>query len=65
MTNYDKIARRAYELWENEGRPQGKDTAHWLQAEAEIRHQEFRRDLKNRSSGEEMDSRRGRRVFAA
>ena len=30
------IQRRAYELWESEGRPAGRDQAHWLQAESEI-----------------------------
>ena len=30
------IQRRAYELWESEGRPTGRDQAHWLQAESEI-----------------------------
>jgi hypothetical protein len=30
------IQRRAYELWESEGRPTGRDWAHWLQAESEI-----------------------------
>jgi hypothetical protein len=30
------IQRRAYELWESEGRPTGRDQAHWLQAEGEI-----------------------------
>jgi hypothetical protein len=29
---------RAYEIWESEGRPHGRDTAHWLLAEAELRH---------------------------
>jgi hypothetical protein len=33
----DQIARRAYELWERDGRPEGKATDHWLQAEAMIR----------------------------
>jgi hypothetical protein len=32
----EKIRQRAYELWEQEGRPGGRDRAHWLQAEAEI-----------------------------
>ena len=32
----DAIARRAYELWENEGRPEGSDLWHWLQAESEV-----------------------------
>jgi hypothetical protein len=31
-----RIQQRAYELWENEGRPQGREHAHWQQAEREI-----------------------------
>lgn len=30
------IAGRAYHIWEREGRPQGQDLDHWLQAEREI-----------------------------
>jgi hypothetical protein len=30
------IRERAYEIWEQEGRPDGKDLDHWLRAEAEI-----------------------------
>jgi len=30
------IAERAYELWENQGRPQGCDLSNWRQAEQEI-----------------------------
>ena len=30
------IHRRAYELWESEGRPHGRDKAHWFLAEAEV-----------------------------
>ena len=33
----DTISRRAYELWEQEGRPEGCDLRHWLQAEQECR----------------------------
>jgi len=29
------IAKRAYEIWETSGRPEGRDTEHWLQAEKE------------------------------
>jgi hypothetical protein len=32
----DTISRRAYELWEQEGRPEGADMRHWLQAEQEL-----------------------------
>jgi hypothetical protein len=31
-----QIAKRAYALWEQEGRPDGRDLDHWLQAEAEL-----------------------------
>jgi hypothetical protein len=30
------IRRCAYELWEQDGRPDGRDYAHWQQAEREI-----------------------------
>ena len=30
------VARRAYEIWEREGRPHGHDWDHWLAAEREI-----------------------------
>ena len=37
-TDYlEKIRRRAYELWEQEGRPEGRAAAHWAQAEHELR----------------------------
>lgn len=32
----DAISRRAYELWEQEGRPEGSDLRHWLLAEQEL-----------------------------
>lgn len=32
----DLISLRAYQLWESEGRPHGRDLAHWLQAEREL-----------------------------
>lgn len=32
----DAISRRAYEIWEQEGRPEGGDLRHWLQAEQEL-----------------------------
>lgn len=34
---YGEIARRAYSLWEVEGRPIGRELDHWLRAEAEVR----------------------------
>ena len=35
-TVQERIQRRAYELWESEGRPEGRERAHWHQAELEI-----------------------------
>jgi Protein of unknown function (DUF2934) len=32
----ERIQRRAYELWEIEGRPEGRAQVHWRQAELEI-----------------------------
>lgn len=29
------VRERAYQLWVQEGRPHGRDVAHWLQAEKE------------------------------
>jgi hypothetical protein len=30
------VAQRAYEIFEREGRPHGRDVEHWLRAEAEL-----------------------------
>ena len=30
------VAVRAYEIWEQSGRPDGEQLSHWLQAEAEV-----------------------------
>jgi hypothetical protein len=36
---YDQIAKRAYEIWKEEGQPAGQDAQHWLRAEDELRQQ--------------------------
>ena len=33
-TTRENIALAAYSIWEQEGRPEGRDVGHWLQAEA-------------------------------
>jgi hypothetical protein len=33
----EQIAERARTLWEQEGRPEGRDLAHWLEAERQLR----------------------------
>ncbi|MBB5577985.1 hypothetical protein GGD50_006641 [Rhizobium paranaense] len=32
IDKHEQIRRRAYEIWEVEGRPEGSATRHWLQA---------------------------------
>jgi hypothetical protein len=32
----EQIRRRAHELWEQSGRPEGRETEFWLQAEREL-----------------------------
>jgi hypothetical protein len=34
--SHRNIARRAYQIWEETGRPDGNETAHWLQAKREL-----------------------------
>ncbi len=36
MINRDQIAERAFEIWEKEGQPHGRDQEHWQRAEAEL-----------------------------
>jgi hypothetical protein len=36
MNKEDRIRRRAYEIWEREGRPHGRDWDHWVKAAGEI-----------------------------
>lgn len=36
MDQQRRIRERAYEIWEREGRPEGRDREHWQQAAAEI-----------------------------
>jgi Protein of unknown function (DUF2934) len=38
-----RIAERAYAIWEREGKPQGRDVEIWLRAEQELRKGELRR----------------------
>lgn len=33
----ERIRQRAHEIWESEGRPEGRDADHWTRAEAELR----------------------------
>jgi hypothetical protein len=35
-SNHDAIERRAYEIWEEAGRPEGEAETHWRTAEREL-----------------------------
>jgi hypothetical protein len=35
-TTEDRVRGRAHSIWEAEGRPEGRDRDHWLQAEREL-----------------------------
>jgi hypothetical protein len=37
ILTYEAIAKRAFEIWDREGRPQGQDQEHWYRAECELR----------------------------
>jgi len=36
MSANERVRSKAYEIWENEGRPDGRALDHWLQAETEV-----------------------------
>jgi hypothetical protein len=40
---YEQIAARAYEIWQQEGKPQGRETEHWLRAEEELNSQDLKK----------------------
>ena len=32
----ERIRKRAHEIWEEEGRPEGREYSHWLRARADV-----------------------------
>ena len=49
-SNYEKIAQRAYQLWDKSGKPEGKENENWLQAEKEVEREELQRSGKSNLS---------------
>lgn len=47
----EAISRRAYELWEQEGRPENRDLHHWLRAEKELLAQQDKSSPPTESAG--------------
>lgn len=58
----ERVRSRAYELWEKEGRPDGKDKEHWSKAERETA---SRQRAEPASAGTERDSDDGEIVGVA
>jgi hypothetical protein len=68
MSNYDDVAKRAYELWEEAGKPEGRETEHWLQAENEVRHRRGSKDNSRRAvqtAGTQPANERGARFVGS
>jgi hypothetical protein len=42
IITHAEISARARAIWEQEGRPEGRDKEHWLQAEAELRQESLK-----------------------
>lgn len=36
-SSHENIARRAHQIWQEAGQPEGREEAHWQQAEGELR----------------------------
>ena len=56
-----KVRARAYERWEQSGRPEGRDLENWLEAERELDaagDDESRGAISNRPPGEEWSTQR-------
>jgi hypothetical protein len=47
-----KIEHRAYAIWEREGRPNGCDLNHWLQAEAAVAAAELKSESASKSGAQ-------------
>ena len=52
----DEIAERAYQIFEREGRMDGRDMEHWLQAERELRMERERNEQGRGQSREPMNA---------
>jgi hypothetical protein len=51
-TREERVRERAYEIWEQEGRADGRDAEHWRRAEAEIDAEERQRTATESASAE-------------
>jgi hypothetical protein len=47
----DQLRSRAYQIWVREGRPQGRDLEHWLEAERELEAEDRKHSAKKEEAG--------------
>jgi hypothetical protein len=52
----DKVRLRAYQIWEDEGRPEGEELAHWYRADGEFQPDENPMQRNQPSTIEETES---------
>ena len=66
MDDHDKrIRQRAHEIWEEEGRPEGREYSHWLRAKAEVAEEESRAASFSRSGSEPQPKEKAARASKA
>jgi hypothetical protein len=53
--SHENISRRAHQLWEEAGQPDGQETAHWLQAEHELHAHQGKTSDGNGSRGKTVE----------
>jgi hypothetical protein len=46
MVPEEAVRQRSYEIWQREGRPEGKALEHWLQAQSELEAERRRREFR-------------------
>jgi hypothetical protein len=60
QSHRERVAARAYEIWEREGRPANKEAEHWQRAEQEVAREEASQQMGGRAehaSAPDVDTR--------
>jgi len=58
IDKHEQIRRRAYEIWEDEGRPEGAATRHWLQATDELAEEDDDETLEDLIADDDLEDER-------
>lgn len=54
--SYEEISKRAFEIWEKEGQPEGRELDHWLKAEQELEEEKPNRSQQRKSAARQNKS---------